>query len=1099
KGLRSFDSRDSEFFLNLLPGPRDRDGLPECVRFWKALIEETDPSFTFAVGVVDGPSGCGKSSLVKAGILPKLGQNIVSVFIESTPADTEVRLLNSLRRLFPEISQRESLVDVLKGIRDGRWSDRSKKLLIVFDQFEQWLHAGNLKDTAQLVDALRHCDGEHLQCLVMVREDFWTGISRFMQQLEIPLQEQKNSLLVDRFDQFHARHVLEQFGRAYGRLPQAPAPLNAEQEQFLDEAIEQLGEEGRVICVRLALFSDLFRRKLWTTEALKKGGGADGLGVTLLEETFVAKSAPEFQRRHRTAVQKLLAKMLPDAGTDIKGSMQSRDDLILACGYVEKPQAFDELIRILDEQLRMVTPTDPEGDFEIGRTSGSEATALPQYFQFAHDYLVPAIRNWLTSEEASTLRGRVRSQLRELAQAWNDKPEPRRLPTFGEWLRILRFTRNRDWTNAERRMVHATSRRVFGRGISFAVLLLIAIAGGAILWQSLIEDREKLAAANLEARILEAPPQQVVLIRDENPRPSRELSRRLKESLNQSELKPKDHLRLALFLAGTDSQQVEFLSHYLLVATPDEVTAILSLPTEHFTPFVSGYWDILMDSSELPGRRLRAGCALARWSPADARWSTHVDDLVAMLVAESPAHAPQWAESLGPARNLLIDPLRSAFQRRDEPDVALVAATFISLYLHDQCDQLVALAFSAVPRQLPVIINALRHHGAEASAPLKLKLTEICPDRPGIECEKLAKQQANAGLCLLQLGDEAAVWPLLRHSKDSRVRSYLIEWAATTGVSVELLTRRLHIEKDPSVLQALILMIGGFGQDRLPESWHSKGDELLINLHSSNSDSGVHFAVEWLFQRWGKLSRLQTADNFDESTLGDGRNWFVNVHGQELAVLRLRGNPNEEPKRVAVSARKVTAQQFKNRQKEPLESNPASFPMQGITLLDAALYCNWLSNKALIPEKEWAYIEFGEPENRRLRLADNFLNRKGYRLLIATEWREACMAGATTRRPFGETDDLLPCYAWYAANSQGELKINGLLKPNRVGLFDMLGNLAEIVHPDEPADKLQQSSIVRVGGMAFGQAPNPNSINSRQIVISTGNLNFGFRVARTLD
>ena len=39
KGLRSFDANDSDFFLQLLPGPRDRSGLPESIRFWKHRIE----------------------------------------------------------------------------------------------------------------------------------------------------------------------------------------------------------------------------------------------------------------------------------------------------------------------------------------------------------------------------------------------------------------------------------------------------------------------------------------------------------------------------------------------------------------------------------------------------------------------------------------------------------------------------------------------------------------------------------------------------------------------------------------------------------------------------------------------------------------------------------------------------------------------------------------------------------------------------------------------------------------------------------------------------------------------------------------------------
>ena len=35
KGLRSFDEGDADFFLELLPGPRDREGLPDSIRFWK--------------------------------------------------------------------------------------------------------------------------------------------------------------------------------------------------------------------------------------------------------------------------------------------------------------------------------------------------------------------------------------------------------------------------------------------------------------------------------------------------------------------------------------------------------------------------------------------------------------------------------------------------------------------------------------------------------------------------------------------------------------------------------------------------------------------------------------------------------------------------------------------------------------------------------------------------------------------------------------------------------------------------------------------------------------------------------------------------------
>ncbi len=52
KGLRSFGKNDSDFFLGLLPGPYDRDGLPESVRFWKTAIEAVERDETFRVGYI---------------------------------------------------------------------------------------------------------------------------------------------------------------------------------------------------------------------------------------------------------------------------------------------------------------------------------------------------------------------------------------------------------------------------------------------------------------------------------------------------------------------------------------------------------------------------------------------------------------------------------------------------------------------------------------------------------------------------------------------------------------------------------------------------------------------------------------------------------------------------------------------------------------------------------------------------------------------------------------------------------------------------------------------------------------------------------------
>ena len=237
KGLSSFDEHDADFFLELLPGPRDRTGLPDSVRFWKTRIEERDADKTFSVGLIYGPSGCGKSSLVKAGLLPHLSPDVTVVYVEATLEDTEKRLLRGILRRFPGLPQNLGLAATLATLRRDDTRTTSHRLLIVLDQFEQWLHAKREEHDTELVQALRQCDGAQIQCIVMVRDDFWLAVSRFMLALEIDLVPGRNVALVDLFDLDHARAVLAAFGRAFGKLPATVRDTTKSQRDFLHQSI----------------------------------------------------------------------------------------------------------------------------------------------------------------------------------------------------------------------------------------------------------------------------------------------------------------------------------------------------------------------------------------------------------------------------------------------------------------------------------------------------------------------------------------------------------------------------------------------------------------------------------------------------------------------------------------------------------------------------------------------------------------------------------------------------------------------------------------------------------------------------------------------
>jgi serine/threonine protein kinase len=471
KGLRSFDEHDADFFLELLPGPRDREGLPESIRFWKSRIEETDHEKTFSVGLICGPSGCGKSSLVKAGLLPRLSDKVLVVYLEATLKETETRLLKGLRNRCPALSSHRGLKETLVALRRGQAIPPDKKLLIVLDQFEQWLHANKEEQDTELVQALRQCDGSRVQCIAMVRDDFWMAVISFMHELEYCLLDGQNSAAVELFDPDHAKKVLTAFGRAYGKLPKNSAEISEEQKEFLHQAVSGLAQEGKVICVRMALFAEMMKGKPWTAASLKEVGGTEGVGVTFLEEALSATTAPPEHLYHQKAARAVLKTLLPELGTDIKGSMRSYSELLAASGYGHRPRDFDHLTRILDCETRLITPTDPDAK-PGAEESASQALMGQKYYQLTHDYLVPSLRIWLNRKQKETVQGRAELMLIERGALWNARPDIRSLPTLWEWAKILLFTQHANWRPLHRRMIRkATGYHVVGFVVSLVIVM----------------------------------------------------------------------------------------------------------------------------------------------------------------------------------------------------------------------------------------------------------------------------------------------------------------------------------------------------------------------------------------------------------------------------------------------------------------------------------------------------------------------------------------------------------------------------------------------------------------------------------------------------
>jgi serine/threonine protein kinase/formylglycine-generating enzyme required for sulfatase activity len=912
KGLRSFDAEDVDYFLDLLPGPRDREGLPDSIRFWKTRIEAKDPDDTFAVGVLYGPSGCGKSSLAKAGLLPRLSREVVVAYLEATPAETETRLQNALRKRCPTLPAGLGVRETLAALRQGKGMSPGKKVLIVLDQFEQWLHANREQSGTDLVQALRQCDGEHLQCILMVRDDFWMATTRLMRQLEIRLVEGQNSAAVDLFDLDHAQKVLAAIGRAFGKLPENFRDTSREQKQFLTRAVAELAQEGKVVCVRLAVFAEMMKSKPWSPDFLKSAGGAAGLGVSFLEETFSASTAPPEHRYHQKAARAVLNALLPEPGTDIKAHMKSSSQLLEASGYESRPKKsgindFEDLLRILDSEVRLITPTDPEGVVGDGwRAAGEEVgggtdggTALPtigsvanghgaggevlcgdknipegggnapathhpppatRYYQLTHDYLVHSLRDWLTRKQKETRRGRAQLLLADRAAVWNARQENRQLPSLWQWIGIRLLTQKKDWTPTQRKMMEKSGQYYAVRNL--AVAAIVALVGwGSYEWFG------RLKAHTLCDQLLKADTQNVPDIVEEMAPYRHWINPLLRDAYHQApSIKDADsrgQLHTSMALLPVDSSQATYLYARLLDATPQEVSVLCDVLAPHQSDLREKLWNVVEHPAPAnQHQRLRAACALAKYDPQNERWATVAASVVDDFVSVPPVYLERWTDSLSPVRGKLQAALRAVFESTSRTETSRSLATSILAdYLADNPEALADLLLDADEKQFPILYDKFRRHDVSGRTLLESELDKHLVDR-GDETaiERLAKRQANAAVALLRLNWAARVWQLLKHSENPLVRSYLVHRLGPMGIEAGTIIKRLHEESDVTICRALILSLG----EMRSEVWRPDERESFVselrNLYRTAPDPGLHASAGWLLRRWQQDQRLQQVD-----------------------------------------------------------------------------------------------------------------------------------------------------------------------------------------------------------------------------------------------
>jgi formylglycine-generating enzyme required for sulfatase activity len=689
------------------------------------------------------------------------------------------------------------------------------------------------------------------------------------------------------------------------------------QSEFLKESVGGLAEEGKVISVRLALYAEMMKGKPWVPSTLKEVGGTKGVGVTFLEETFSARAAPPQHRLHQKAAQAVLKALLPESGTDIKGQMRSRQELLEASGYTSRSRDFDDLIRILDRELRLITPTDPEGSEtmkdEGGRmnerresvSAADSSFILPpssfRYYQLTHDYLVHSLREWLTRKQRETRRGRAELRLAERSFFWNAKPENRHLPTLWEWLGIRALTDRLYWTDAQRAMMRRANRLHRSR-LTIAALLAGLLTAAGIYTGNRVEkyqrellaqksrEREATRIEGLVGRLVSAEPNQLPAIvqqLDATPTVAATYLSPLvaAQATTADDKRTQLHARLAL--VSRDRALVEPLLEELLTNKVVYVGPIRQQLRPYAGELTEKLRAILRDGKADAVRRFRAAVALADYVPESQASSWTGRDLAFVaeqLVSSNAELQPLLRDALRPIRARLLGDLERIFaDARATVAQQTSAANAFADYAADDIRKLAQLLAVATPEQFAVLYPIVTASRAPAVIGDLARIAATPPPvgLGTVDRISFGQRRANAAVTLLRLGEPEKMLPVFDVSDDPEALTQFIFRCRPREVGVHALLDCLQrVSEAPqdrypkNTRYALLLSLGEFSLEEVPASRRGALLNQLANWYRHDPSSGTHGATGWLLRQWGQAEVVRQVDQTAVPYSPD-REWFT--------------------------------------------------------------------------------------------------------------------------------------------------------------------------------------------------------------------------------
>jgi formylglycine-generating enzyme required for sulfatase activity len=146
-------------------------------------------------------------------------------------------------------------------------------------------------------------------------------------------------------------------------------------------------------------------------------------------------------------------------------------------------------------------------------------------------------------------------------------------------------------------------------------------------------------------------------------------------------------LHASLALLPVDSGQVEYLYGRLLQAEPQEVIVIREALSDRKQDLTERLWELLGNPRSDQDQRFRAACALAAFTPDDPRWEKVSPDVAATLAIQKPFAIAQWTDALRGVGKWLTPPLADFLgdEKRSVSERGLIAVVY-GIYAADLPD-----------------------------------------------------------------------------------------------------------------------------------------------------------------------------------------------------------------------------------------------------------------------------------------------------------------------------------------------------------------------------------------------------------------------------